>query len=746
MAGSILIPLKTVFDNKGLKQAQSEFSKIGGSLKGILGAAGIGLGLASITTALKDSTKAAVEDVKSQALLAQQLRNTVGANEGQIASVEKSISTMMMQASVADDVIRPAFAALVRATGDVGQATKLTSLALDVAAGTGKDLGTVSLALGKAVNGSTTSLLKLVPSIKGASDPMGELAKQFNGAAAAASNSDPIQAITIIMGELQEQIGKYLLPALKDLATYLKSSEFAGAVDSAFIGFDKIFGAVDSLISRIPVLGDAMNGLGAQLANGEWTKFIPIVGSWIELLNNSNPKRSANAQSSRMTGQALAYQASLKLSPSKSPVVATATSTKGLSAAQKKAEADAKAAADKAAKARQAIIDAFKKAADEAKKAFDDLKSSIDDFNKSFDATAQGFNAVFKLTPILGAFEQQAVDAFDTIKQSAQDAFDSKLITKDALASLTAYADREKALLQSIAKQRDVLAKKISIAQAITSGVMGSLNITSLLQSETRTVTQSVTKMVDGIALTTTKTFDEVISGGLADSFKKLVDKTKTFASNLTKLKALGLNGTLFKQIVDAGAEAGNATAESIISGGASAVTELNGLFTDLATTGEDIAKTSTDVFYGIGEDVTNGFIEGLRSQDQMLIDTATAMAALFTVEFKKQLDLAIAPTLSAMQTTGVQAQSAVDLSSRPDPARSPQRYAAWLASIGGIDPTRSPQSYAAAQTAVGSTYNVTINAGAIANKQELPQIIVDALGTYTKQSGAGGLTRVLGL
>jgi len=550
MAGSILIPLKTVFDNKGLKQAQSEFSKIGGSLKGILGAAGIGIGLSAVTNALKESTKAAIDDVKSQALLAQQLRNTVGANEGQIASVEKSIATMQMQASIADDVIRPAFASLVRATGDVGRATELTSLALDVAAGTGKDLGAVSLALGKAINGSTTSLLKLVPSIKGASDPMGELAKQFDGAAAAASNSDPIQAISIIMGELQEQIGAYLLPALKDLATYLKSSEFAGAVDSAFIGFDKIFGAVDSLISRIPVLGDAMNGLGQQLANGEWTKFIPIIGSWIDLLNNSNPKRGANAESSRMTGQALAYQASLKLGTGKGPAVATTTASKSASAAQKKAEADAKAAASKAAKARQAIIDAANKAAEEAKKAFDDLKVSIDDFNKSFADTASGFQEVFKFSTALGDFEQQTVDAFDTIKQSAKDAFDSKLISASALSGLLAYADREKALLQGIAKQRDVLAKKISIAQAVTSGVMGSLNITAMLESETKQVTKSVTSMVNGIALTTTQTFDEVVSGGLADSFRKLVDKTKTFATNLNKLKSLGLNGNLFKQIV----------------------------------------------------------------------------------------------------------------------------------------------------------------------------------------------------
>jgi hypothetical protein len=252
--------------------------------------------------------------------------------------------------------------------------------------------------------------------------------------------------------------------------------------------------------------------------------------------------------------------------------------------------------------------------------------------------------------------------------------------------------------------------------------------------------------MVDGIALTTTRSFDEVVTGGLADSFKKLVDKTKTFAGNLTKLKQLGLNGNLFKQIVEGGADAGGATAEAIIAGGADAVKELNGLFTELTDAGAEIAKTSTPVLYDLGENMTNSFIDGLRSQDQILIDTANSMAALFTEQFKSQLNLAITPTMQGAQSTAVQMQSALDLSSRPDPKRSPQSYAAWLQSIGGIDPMRSPESYARSQTAAGATYNVTINAGAIANKQELPAIIVDALGTYTKQSGAGGLTRVLGL
>jgi hypothetical protein len=76
---------------------------------------------------------------------------------------------------------------------------------------------------------------------------------------------------------------------------------------------------------------------------------------------------------------------------------------------------------------------------------------------------------------------------------------------------------------------------------------------------------------------------------------------------------------------------------------------------------------------------------------------------------------------------------------------------AAATASGLGIDNTDFIRGYGRSTstglTPTGNTVvNVNVNAGVVANKQELPQIIVDALGTYTKQSGSGGLTRVLGL
>jgi len=240
---AIRINFLTELDNRGLKKAQREIAAVGKSITRTFDVAIAGAA-AGVGVVLQQSAKAAIEDGKSMALLERQLKNTVGASDAQIASVEDAISKMELQASVADDVIRPAFASLVRATGDVGKATALTTLALDVAAGTGKDLSAVSMALGKAVNGSSTSLVKLVPSIKGASDPMAELQKQFKGAAETAANADPYQRLQTIFGRIQEQIGTAIVPALQEFATYLASTEGQAQLAKLVDGFKAIGTAV----------------------------------------------------------------------------------------------------------------------------------------------------------------------------------------------------------------------------------------------------------------------------------------------------------------------------------------------------------------------------------------------------------------------------------------------------------------------------------------------------------------------
>jgi hypothetical protein len=181
-----------------------------------------------------------MEDDKAAQLLATSLRNTTGATDAQVASVESFITKTSIAAAVADDELRPALDKLVRGTGDVTKAQDLLSLALDISAGTGKDLGAVSDALSKAFNGQLGPLKKLDPALaslieNGATtdEVFAALGKTFKGAASTAANtaSGKMKSFSIQMGELKESIGaavlpivQKLLPALTAMGTWISNN------------------------------------------------------------------------------------------------------------------------------------------------------------------------------------------------------------------------------------------------------------------------------------------------------------------------------------------------------------------------------------------------------------------------------------------------------------------------------------------------------------------------------------------
>lgn len=203
------------------KRAQSVSKSIGRAFAAI----GIGLSFKMIANELEEASKAAIEDAKSQALLANALRNTVNATDDQIASTEEVIRQYQFSASVADDELRPAYQKLAMATKDTTRANELLGVALDVAAGTGKSLDAVSQAMARSIAGSDTALLKLIPSLKGSKDPMNDLAAAFAGASEKAADTDPYKRMNIVFGELQEQVGMALLPSLEKFSSWVASPE-----------------------------------------------------------------------------------------------------------------------------------------------------------------------------------------------------------------------------------------------------------------------------------------------------------------------------------------------------------------------------------------------------------------------------------------------------------------------------------------------------------------------------------------
>ncbi len=152
--------------------------------------------MAGLAAAMGDAVKAAMDDEKSQQMLARQLKATTGATDDQIKSVEKYISAQGRNLGITDDQLRPALAGLVRVTKDVNEAQNAASLAMDIAAAKGVSLETVSKALERAYGGNTAALAKLDPSVRdmikgGATleEVFAKMSSTFGGAAKEASNT-----------------------------------------------------------------------------------------------------------------------------------------------------------------------------------------------------------------------------------------------------------------------------------------------------------------------------------------------------------------------------------------------------------------------------------------------------------------------------------------------------------------------------------------------------------------------------
>lgn len=220
---------------QGLDKADRETKTFSSKLDNALqkgAAAFLAVGAAAGAMAIKigvDAVKAAVEDEKAQKSLAITLRNTTKATDQQVAAVEDYIDKTARATGVADDQLRPSLDRLVRSTQDVTKAQKLQTLALDIAAGTGKDLATVSEALGKAYDGNLGALKRIgvpldenIVKTKDFDAAVVALTQTFAGQADAAAETfaGRLARIRIAIDEAKEQLGQALLPLLERFARF----------------------------------------------------------------------------------------------------------------------------------------------------------------------------------------------------------------------------------------------------------------------------------------------------------------------------------------------------------------------------------------------------------------------------------------------------------------------------------------------------------------------------------------------
>jgi uncharacterized membrane protein len=285
---AVTIPIISEFDGKGISKAVAEFKNLEGAgakaqfalKKAALPAAAAIGGLAVV---IGDATKAAIEDAKAQALLAQAITNNTLAGEANVKVAEAFIEKTMMSAAVADDELRPALASLVQVTGEMTSAQDGLTLALDIAAATGVDLGTATDAIAKAYGGNTKALGTLLPSVRslikeGASldEVFAAVAGTVGGSAAVAANSaeGQMKRLSLTIGETKESIGAAFLPILERLLPVLQ--RFAQYVQNN----------TDKVLAVMAVVGSLA---GAILALNAVMKVITVTQLALNLAMAANP-------------------------------------------------------------------------------------------------------------------------------------------------------------------------------------------------------------------------------------------------------------------------------------------------------------------------------------------------------------------------------------------------------------------------------------------------------------------------
>jgi hypothetical protein len=250
---NVVIDIATQYTgNPAFKKATNDAQKLEKSV------AKLGKQLAGVFAASKlyafgkASVKAFAEDEKAARSLALALANT--GNAFASIEVEKFIGDLQRATGVLDDNLRPAFRTLLTATGDVKKSQDGLALALDIAAGTGKDLSAVSMALAKAYGGQTTALSRLGAGLDKATLKtgdmdviLGQLTDKFKGQALAAAEgySGSIAKLTVASQNAKEIIGKDLLDSMQMIA-----------------GKDGIGGAATAMEGFATQIGNAIYGIG----------------------------------------------------------------------------------------------------------------------------------------------------------------------------------------------------------------------------------------------------------------------------------------------------------------------------------------------------------------------------------------------------------------------------------------------------------------------------------------------------
>ncbi len=253
----------------GAKTAENDLGKLTrGALagSGVISSLGRSLAFASggfiavagTATLLHNAITEALAFAATEKQVTAQLKTSGLSFEANKAQILDNLTAQSKLSAFTRGDLLQSFGYLVRVSGDVDQSLKLTAIAADVARGRHIALSSASIALAKALGGSSTALRRLgiiVPASAKGMDAINFVAAKFAGQAeAGATSADHLRTSLVNAGET---IGTDLLPTFNRLAT--EFGDWLAKMDASGKLQKDANEAITVLGAAFHTLGDAIN-------------------------------------------------------------------------------------------------------------------------------------------------------------------------------------------------------------------------------------------------------------------------------------------------------------------------------------------------------------------------------------------------------------------------------------------------------------------------------------------------------
>lgn len=198
---------------------------------------------------------------------------------------------------------------------------------------------------------------------------------------------------------------------------------------------------------------------------------------------------------------------------------------------------------------------------------------------------------------------------------------------KVANATLADYATARARVADLLSDANQKLADAISLRDNYVQQVSDSVKQYGSLVTAQAQVIDGVTQ-----ALTT---------NDIVTNLQDRLSKIQTFQSNLRLLLAQGLSQDAYKQIVDAGVEAGSDFAQALVDGGAGTVSQVNELVSQIGSVADQLGTASGSYMYQAGVDAAQGLVDGLTSLSAQLEAAAAHLGDVIANQIAKTLGIA---------------------------------------------------------------------------------------------------------